>query len=294
MPFPPGTPTVTLTGTIDSALAGVGYNGRVCLKPSAYLVDNANHVVYTGGGSVPILDGAWSATILPTNTPGILPAGWVWDISIEPIGGERVRFAAEVTGSGTVHVDDLTPIPSPGGGTGSGPRGPQGFPGPEGPEGPAGPAGGTVRTASVRITDGTITDLPSASSWTIAQTSAGTQLKCSIAAAAGDRIRVNGQFMHDGTRYMDWSLLTAAGALGIYAATGTTSAPGEGNPVFYPQSAYFKYASPEQFTVGAEHVDGTGKVTVALANQGTGPGKVYAHTLYPWRLRLENIGPEPA
>ncbi|WP_329424010.1 hypothetical protein [Streptomyces sp. NBC_01268] len=52
--------------------------------------------------------------------------------------------------------------------------------------------------------------------------------------------------------------------------------------------------SAEFFTVGAGDIDGTGKVTVVLAHQGTNPGKVYAHTLYPWRLRLENIGPEPA
>jgi hypothetical protein len=35
-------------------------------------------------------------------------------------------------------------------------------------------------------------------------------------------------------------------------------------------------------------------ITIALAHQGTAAGTVYAHTVYPWRLRLENVGPEPS
>ncbi|MFG3349512.1 hypothetical protein ACGF1Z_31195 [Streptomyces sp. NPDC048018] len=157
-----------------------------------------------------------------------------------------------------------------------------------------GAGGSTIRTASVRITDGTVSDLPTASSWTIAQTSAGTQLRCSITATAGDRIRALGLFMYDGGRYLDYNMLSGAGALGTYAASGTTTPLAEGNPTLYPSGAFAKYTSAEFFTVGPEHIDGTGKITIALVNQGTTPGKVYAHTLYPWRLRLENIGPEPA
>lgn len=160
--------------------------------------------------------------------------------------------------------------------------------------GGSGTSSSSIRSASIRITDGTISDLPSAPSWAIAQTSVGTQLKCSITAAAGDRIRCLGLFMYDGAHFMDYNLLTGAGALGTYAASGTTSPLAEGNPTLYPSGAFAKYTSAEFFTAGAEHIDGTGKVTVALAHQGTNPGKVYAHTLYPWRLRLENIGPEPA
>jgi hypothetical protein len=46
-------------------------------------------------------------------------------------------------------------------------------------------------------------------------------------------------------------------------------------------------------TVGAGHIN-NGMITIALAHQGTAAGTVYAHTVYPWRLRLENVGPEPS
>lgn len=265
MPFPDGTPTVTVAGVVPQAVQGNGYGGQVVFTPSTWLSDSTHNAIY-------------------------------------PPGGVTVRFV------------DITPVAGPGGGSGggtqgppgpagpqgpAGPTGPQGDPGPPGPTGSAGPQGpagpgSTVRTASVRVTDDNLSGLPSAPSWVIVQTSAGTQLKCSITAAAGDRIRCLGQFMYDGAHFMDYNLLTPAGALGTYAASGTTTPLAEGNPTLYPSGAFAKYTSAEFFTVGAGDIDGTGKVTVALAHQGTNPGKVYAHALYPWRLRLENIGPEPA
>lgn len=159
------------------------------------------------------------------------------------------------------------------------------------------PAGGSaVRTSTVRVTDDNLSGLPAAASWTIVQTSAGTQLKASIAAAVGDRIRVYGAFMHIGAHFLDWTLLDNVGAIALYATTDTASAPTEGNPTMYPSASFLRSPSPDMFTVAAGHIN-AGVVTVALAHQGSGTGSgniVYAHPTYPWRLRLENIGPEPA
>jgi hypothetical protein len=156
--------------------------------------------------------------------------------------------------------------------------------------------GGAIRTALVRVTNDDLSGLPAAASWTIVQTSGGTQLKCSIAASAGDRIRVCGAFMHIGAHFLDWALLDSAGAIALYATTGTSSAPTEGNPTMYTSNSFLPVPSPDMFTVASGHIN-AGQVTVALVHQGLGTGNgnlVYAHPTYPWRLRLENIGGEPA
>lgn len=158
---------------------------------------------------------------------------------------------------------------------------------------PAGSGGSSTRTASIRITDDNLGGLPSAASWTIVQTSATTKLQCSIAAAVGDRIKVHGGFMRAGSHFLDWALLDNAGAIAIYAGTFTSSPLPEGDPDLYPSLSFGYEEMVEMFTIGAGHIN-AGSITVALAHQGTGSGVVYAHTAYPFRMRLENIGPEPA
>ncbi|MFF0777079.1 hypothetical protein [Streptomyces sp. NPDC003720] len=417
--FPPGTPVVTLTGTLPSAVAGTGYGGQVVLTPSAILADAERHAVYPGGGRVDIVDGTFTAQIIPNNAAGIVPTGWKWYVDVQPSKGKRAAFWADIHGEdgATVHLDELVPAQAPGGGstggggggtgapgksayeiaveqgyTGSvtqwlaslvgprgatgptgatgpagatgaigpagatgaqgpkgdtgaqgpagptgatgaqgpkgdpgiqgpagpagadgaqgpkgdtglqGPKGDQGAPGPQGPkgdQGDPGPAGGgaSIRTAKVRITNDNLSGLAAAASWAVIQTSAGTPLQCSITANPGDRIRVYGRFMRKGSHYLDWVLLDSAGAIAVYATTETSSPPGEGDPALYPSLSFGYDPGPPMFTVGAGHIDGTGKATVALAHQGAAAGNaniVYAHSTYPWRLRLENIGPEPS
>ncbi|MFF9175968.1 hypothetical protein [Streptomyces sp. NPDC014793] len=415
MSFPSGTPTVTLTGTLPSAVAGTGYGGKVVLTPSALLTDEARHAVYPGGGSVDIVDGAFTAQVIPNSAAGILPAGWKWYIDVQPSGAKakRASFWADISGADgdTIHLDELVPAQAPGGGTvggggtgtpgksayeiavdngytgtvtqwlaslvgprgatgatgpagatgatgaqgpkgdtgaqgpagatgAQGPKGDPGIQGPAGPtgatgtqglkgdtgaQGPAGPAGAdgaqgpkgdtglqgpkgdkgdtgpagagaTLRTATARITDDNLSGLPAAASWAVVLTSAGTPLKASITAAAGDRIRVYGRFMRKGSHFLDWVLLDSAGAIAVYAGTDSSSPLSEGDPALYPSLSFAYETGPPMFTVGAGHIDGTGKATIALAHQGTSTGNaniVYAHSTYPWRLRLENIGPEP-
>lgn len=153
--------------------------------------------------------------------------------------------------------------------------------------------GGTVRSAIARITDDALVDLPSAASWVIAATSVGTPLRCSITAAAGDRIRVEGDFMRSGAHFLDWVLLDSAGTIAVYGTTRTGTPPAEGAPSMYPSTSFPGVQGAKQFTVSASHIN-AGMATIALAHQGTSGGKVYAHTTYPFEMLLTNIGPEPA
>ena len=178
----------------------------------------------------------------------------------------------------------------------AGPAGSTGATGPQGETGdtgPQGPSGLPARTVTARITDGAIADLASAAAWTIATTSVGTPLQCSIAAVAGDRIRIDPDFMRNGAHFLDWALLDSAGAIAVYRTTRTSSPPAEGSPSMYPSTSFGYVQGSKQFVVSASHIN-AGMVTIALAHQGTSPGRVYAHTTYPFELMLTNLGPEPA
>jgi lysophospholipase L1-like esterase len=121
----------------------------------------------------------------------------------------------------------------------------------------------------------------------------GTQLKCSILAQPDDRIQVHLGMLYSGSRYLDLVLLSSAGAIAQYASSGTASPLTEGNPEFYPSTSFNKASSGTIFTVTAAHLS-NGFATIALANQGTGAGRVYAFPNYPWRMTLTNLGPAPA
>ena len=150
------------------------------------------------------------------------------------------------------------------------------------------------RTSEAKITDGAVQDLPTSASWVIAVTSVGTQLKCSIPAQPNDRIRVDLGMLYSGTRFLDLALLDSAGAIALYAGSGTSSPLTEGNPEFYPSTSFDKASSGNIFTVTSAHINTLGQATVALAQQGTGAGRVYAFPNYPFRMTLTNLGPAPA
>lgn len=157
------------------------------------------------------------------------------------------------------------------------------------------PSGGgsAPRSATARITDDALVDLPSAASWVVAVTSVGTPLQCSIAAAAGDRIRVEADFMRSGAHFLDWVLLDSAGVIVVYGTTRTGTPPAEGAPSMYPSTSFPGTQGAKQFTVSAGHIN-AGMATIALAHQGTSAGRVYAHGTYPFEMLLTNLGPEPA
>jgi hypothetical protein len=172
MPFPAGTPVVTLTGTLPSAVAGTGYGGQVVLTPSAILTDETRHAVYPGGGKVDIVDGTFSVQLIPNNAAGIGPDGWRWYVDIQPSRGQRTAFWTDIHGAdgATIHLDSLVPAQAPGGGTTGQPGKSayevavdEGFTGtvtewlaslvgPEGPQGDTGPAGATGAQGPVGAT----------------------------------------------------------------------------------------------------------------------------------------------
>ena len=119
MPFPTGTPVVTLVGTLPSAVAGTGYGGQVVLTPSAILTDTARHAVYPGGGKTDIVDGTFTVQVIPNDAAGILPTGWRWYVDVQPSKGKRAAFWADIHGTNgtTIHLDELVPAQAPGGGT---------------------------------------------------------------------------------------------------------------------------------------------------------------------------------
>lgn len=218
--------------------------------------------------------------------------------STGPTGATGVTGATGATGpqgpigpAGADGADGADGSPGATGATGA--TGPAGADGARGLQGPAGFDGAGLRTAETRITDGAVQDLASAASWTIATTSVGTQLAWRIPAEPGDRIRVDPGMLYSGTRYLDAVLLDSAGAIALYAGTLTSSPLAEGNPEFYPSTSFGKASSGIMFTVTAAHLSG-GQATIALANRGTGAGRVYAFSDYPFRLGLTNLGPQPA
>lgn len=118
MPFPTGTPTVTLTGTLPSAVGGGPYTGTIVLTPSTELIDAERHAIYPGGGTVALDEnGSFSVQLIPNDAAGIEPTGWRWRIDLQPAGGGRVIFWTDIHGpnGATVHLDELLPVPAPDG-----------------------------------------------------------------------------------------------------------------------------------------------------------------------------------
>lgn len=316
MPLPAGVETVTVTAGAPLALPdGTPIQGRLIFTGPDLVTIGEDDVVLGGGIEVPLIAGEFAATLVATDATGMSPTGWTYTVhAVLTNAPDWTRYITLPKATPSVVLADIL-VPDPVAGTFTVLKDPRyigdvlvgGTPGagkvPTATSGtaatwqtPSAGGGTSIRTASVRITDDNLSGLPAAASWTIVQTSAGTQLKATIAASEGDRIRVCGNFMFVGAHFLDWVLLDNAGAIALYATTGTITAPTEGNPTMYPSRSFGPMPSPDMFTVASGHIN-AGLITVALAHQGAGTGSsniVYAHATYPWRLRLENIGPEPA
>lgn len=146
MPLPP---TRAVTGTYTNPVTGATATGTVTFAPiPSVWTDTDGEQVLTGGGTVDLVDGAFSQALVTTDADDVEPAtGRYWRIE-ERINGRmhRVRVFALPLGAGTplditaiVAADpaatQYTPV--------EGPEGPQGDPGPTGATGAQGETGAT-------------------------------------------------------------------------------------------------------------------------------------------------------
>lgn len=159
--------------------------------------------------------------------------------------------------------------------------------------GGSGGGGSAIRSVPLRVTNGALADLPTAAAWEVVTPSGGTTLKATIAAAAGDRVRIEPDFMRSGAHFLDWVILNGADTIIYYGTTRSATPSDEGAPSMYPSTSFPGVQGAKQFIVEAGWLS-AGTVTVALAHKGTAAGRVYAHTTYPFEMLVSNIGPEPA
>ena len=113
-----------------------------------------------------------------------------------------------------------------------------------------------------------------------------------IAATAGDDITlsINGLLNQTATDFFEMVVLVG-GSIVRYSSTGTgtPSTANEGDPSLYPMSGVTIKATTAQwsFTTDSGDISG-GNVTMALAFKGSGSGKVFASTNYPFRWSVRN------
>ncbi|THA82713.1 collagen-like protein [Streptomyces sp. A0592] len=213
--------------------------------PRRWTDEAGDRVLAAPDTAVPVVDGAWSALLLPTDEPGIEPATGRYYRLVEAVGGVPVRRRVfEVPdGVGDLHIDDLvvadpglpgyvrgatgpTGATGPAGPTGAtgptgaigvqGPQGEQGATGPAGPQPPLGAAGAGADTA-LRSTDPTTTNSRTPTAHATSHGSGGTDPV--TPAAIGAETPAAAQTKADGAQAA--AEATAAAALSVHAADST-------------------------------------------------------------------------
>ncbi|MCX5197237.1 hypothetical protein OOK31_25620 [Streptomyces sp. NBC_00249] len=155
----------TVTGRVDDLFtdaAAAGVAVTLSAMPRRWTDEAGGRVLAAPDHPVVVTAGAWSASLLPTDEPGIEPATGRYYRVTESVAGVpvRVRVFEVPTGVGSVGIDTLV-VADPGlpgyvRGT-AGPKGDTGDTGPQGPQPPLGAAGAGAGIA-LRSTDPTTTD----------------------------------------------------------------------------------------------------------------------------------------
>lgn len=332
MAIPDGIPRVTVTtGLPLMSPGGTAVQGKILfIGPDLVVVPDLD-LTLDGAEPMFLSGGMGTVDLVPSDLAGMNPRGWDYEVRTAFTNAPNwVRYIRLTSGMGTVKLADVL-MPDPATGTYSvlgppGAKGDQGNPGPagadgrsayevavangfvgsqsawlaslQGPKGDPGTGGGTaVTTREVEVGDDpNLTPLPSVAQWTVvASAASGTQLACSIPASVGDRIEFFPAMGYRGSgAFLDWSLLTGAGAPGLFAAREDGQPSIEGNITMYPSLSVVGYTAGGQFTVGAEHLDEDGNATVALVWKGGGGDEfIYLHPDYRARLRLKNLRAQP-
>lgn len=333
MAIPEGVPRVTVTtGLPLMTPGGSPVRGRIHFVGPDLVVVPALDLVVEGEEQMLLVGGVGSVDLVPSDLAGMNPHGWTYEVrSAFTNAPNWVRHVLLTGDMGTVKLADvLVPDPTtptyvpvkgdPGTAGADGVDGlsayelavDSGFVGSEaawlaslrGPKGDTGDSGtgsggsGAV-SKQVRIEVENVL-LPNSGGWAVVTSSEGTgsqPLKATIAAAAGDRIWADVTFMRTGSgTYLDVVMLNDDGSIAEFAASGTSMAPDEGAPEFYPQTGAFPAANGTvEFVPQAGQISG-GEVAIAIAYKGAGAGTetLYASAGYPLRFLLRNGGPNPA
>ncbi|MFF4369618.1 hypothetical protein [Streptomyces sp. NPDC001594] len=140
----------TVTGRVDDLFTNTGapdVSVTLAALPRRWTDESGSRVLAAPDHPVPVTNGAWSITLMPTDEPGIEPTTGRYYRLTEAVAGVpvRVRVFELPTGNGSA-VDINTLVVAdpalPGYVRGAaGPAGPQGPEGPAGPTGATGPAG---------------------------------------------------------------------------------------------------------------------------------------------------------
>jgi hypothetical protein len=155
----------------------------------------------------------------------------------------------------------------------------------------AGLTGGSTSTfASDVVTDGDITLPNTSGSWGLLTGIP----ELAIDASEGDWVEVTVSALRSSvaTGWLDVAVVTGATpTVARYLATRTSTPPAEGDPSFYPASAFITSSGPRGFFVEAGDLD-SGQVRLRVAVDADGSGTLYASTTYPfyWSVQVTSAG----
>lgn len=153
-------------------------------------------------------------------------------------------------------------------------------------DGGGGGGGAPVAVVQGRVSTGNVT--PQNTSSTVQPLVGGPTF--AIAAAVGDRVRVDVSYLTDPRSATFYDLAVLVGGVAVrYCTTGDGTPPVEGDPGMYPSTLFQGRPGPFSFTVESGDLSG-GNVTIGFVVESAGAGSLFASSSFPLRYTLTNYG----